>query len=209
MQLEKYKMRNGLILKFLIGNMLLFVFGIAEAQNTLNITFRPGANFPVKNLDNSKLSAGGGFETTIAYLFAQHFEGYAGWSWNTFSEKESSGDLKLKFEETGYTFGIQFIHSLSQESKLNFMIGGGGIYNHIETGNKIGDIINDTGHGLGWQIETGLLIPVGHHNRWQLIPSVRYRSLSRDISFDGNSTTVDLVYFSAGLGVSWIILKVE
>ena len=85
------------------------------------------------------------------------------------------------------------------------MVGGGGIYNHIETENEAGDIIDDTGHGLGWQVETGLVIPVGHHNRWQLIPAVRYRALSREIDIEGTKTAADLTYFSVGMGVSWTV----
>ncbi|HKR06658.1 MAG TPA: outer membrane beta-barrel protein [Bacteroidia bacterium] len=187
----------------------LFAFSIAQAQNNLNITFRPGANFPTKDLGETKLSNGGGFEGTVSYRFMPHLGAYAGWGWNAFSETKSIADSKNEFEETGYTFGLQFIHPFSPESKLDFMIGGGGIYNHIETENKEGDIIHDTGHGLGWQAEAGLSIPVGHHNRWHLIPAVRYRALSRDIAIEGINTTVDLNYFSAGMGVSWTVWSAE
>jgi len=187
----------------------LFTFSTAQAQNNLNITFRPGANFPTKDLGETKHSNGGGFEATIAYRFMPHLQAYAGCGWNIFNEKESTTDLKLQFVETGYSFGLQFIQPLSSESKLNFMIGGGGIYNHIETKNKDGDIINDTEHGLGWQADAGLSIPIGHHDRWQIIPNVRYRALSRDITTEGIKTAVDLNYFSVGMGVTWILWKTE
>jgi len=189
--------------------LILLVFSSAKAQNNLSITFRPGANFPVKDMGATKLNNGGGFEATVAYKFIPNLAVYGGWGWNQFSEKESTADLKLQFEETGYTFGLQFIHPLCAESKLNFMIGAGGIYNHIETENNNGDIINDTGHGLGWQADAGLSIPIGHHNRWQIMPTVRYHALSRDMTIsDGTQTTADLNYFSAGVGVIWTIWKV-
>src|ERR1044071_4885807 len=105
--------------------LFLFAFSIAQAQNNLNITFRPGANSPTKNLGETKLSNGTcGFETTIAYRFMPRLQAYAGWGWNFFNEKEPPADFKLQFVETGYTFGLQFIHPLSSSSKLNFMIGG-------------------------------------------------------------------------------------
>lgn len=193
-------------LSIAMATVILFLSsGIAYAQHAFNLTFRPAANFPVKDLGETRLNAGGGFETTLSYRFLSHIDIYAGWGWNMFSQKESAAGLKNEFNETGYKFGFHFIHPLSAESKLNFMIGGGGIYNHIETENEEGDIINDTGHGLGWECDAGLWIPVGHHNRWHLIPSVMYHELSRDINMEEINTTVDLNYFSIGLGVSWTL----
>jgi opacity protein-like surface antigen len=81
------------------------------------------------------------------------------------------------------------------------MIKGGGTYNHIETENSAGDIINDTGHGLGWQLGAGVKIPLSM--RVFLTPEVRYRSLSRDIKVGEVSRPVDLNYVSAGVGLSF------
>jgi hypothetical protein len=189
--------------------LFLFAFSVAHAQNNLNIMFRPGVNFPTKDLGKTKLNNGGGFDGTVAYLFIPHLQIYTGWGWNSFSEKETTSDTKVEFTETGYRFGLQFIHALSSASKLNFMIGGGGIYNHIETENTDGDILHDTGHGLGWEADAGVSIPIGHHDRWQLIPNVRYHALSRDVTANGTTSAVDLNYFSVGLGVTWIVWKAE
>ena len=79
------------------------------------------------------------------------------------------------------------------------MLKGGGTYNHIETENNEGKIIDDTGHGFGWQLGAGVGIPLG--KKLQLIPEVRYRSLSRDISIGDGSRPVDLNYISAGAGL--------
>lgn len=81
------------------------------------------------------------------------------------------------------------------------MVKGGGTYNHIETENSDGKMINDTGHGLGWQAGAGITIPVS--KRLLLIPEVRYRSLSRNITIDNTTTAADLNYVSAGAGLSW------
>ena len=80
------------------------------------------------------------------------------------------------------------------------MLSAGGINNHIETENGEGDIVNDTGHGMGWEVDAGLGIPVG--KRWQLIPGIRYHSLSREMKSGTVSEPVDLNYLSVGVGVS-------
>jgi hypothetical protein len=200
----------GLFMVSAVVILFLCVFNSAKGQNNLNITFRPGANYPLKDLGTTKLNNGTcGFETTIAYRFMPHLQAYGGWGSNWFSENESNADLKLQFLETGYSFGLQFIHPMSSESKLNFMIGGGGIYNHIETENKNGDLLYDTGHELGWQADVGLLIPLGHHNRWQIMPTFRYRTLSGDITSDRIKTPFDLNYISVGVGVIWTVWRTE
>jgi len=197
---------SHVIVPFVFVIALLFTFDIALGQGRLDITFRPAANFPVKNLGEVKLDNGGGFEVTVAYGFMQHLALYGGWGWSKFSEKESTVSLNNDYKETGYTFGLQFNHPFSRESKLNFIFTGGGIYNHIVTKDNNGDIIGDTDHGLGWQAEMALSIPVGHHNRWYLMPSVRFRELSSNITEGGIKTNVDLHYISTGLGVSWRVI---
>jgi hypothetical protein len=77
----------------------------------------------------------------------------------------------------------------------------GGTYNHIEIENNAGDIIIDSGHGLGWQAEGGLVIPLSE--KFSLLPTIRYRSLNRDIEIENVSTSVDLNYLSVGVGLSW------
>ncbi len=65
------------------------------------------------------------------------------------------------FEETGYTFGLQFIHPLGTSEKISYLIRAGGIYNHIEVENSAGDITADSGHGLGWEIGAGVQVYFG------------------------------------------------
>ena len=105
----------------------------------------------------------------------------------------------MDFEETGYTFGVEYLHPLGN-SPLDFYIRGGGIYNHIEVESSDGDITADSDHGLGWQIEGGLAFDLG--NRWMLKPGVRYRSLSRDIEVGNTTTDIDLTVFNTSIGIS-------
>lgn len=193
--------KNNSILAIVIGAILLIISLNTNAQKRWNFELKSGANFATKNLGDANLKTGLGFEGTFAYKFMPHLAAYAGWSWNKFSAIQSFAGTNVDFDETGYCFGLQFIHPISEKSKINFMIKAGGTYNHIETENSAGKIINDTGHGLGWQAGGGITIPMG--KRWLLIPEVRYRSLARDIKIGDGATPVDLNYISTGIGISY------
>ena len=189
------------LLSILIAALLVFAPGNAIAQcNKLSFEIRPGVNFSTKDLGNTSLKTGVGAEGTFAYRFMPHLGVYAGWSWNRFSASQSTEATKMDFEETGYMYGLQFIHPIA-DSRVSYMIKGGGTYNHIETENSEGTVINDTGHGTGWQVGIGASIPLG--NRFNLVPEVRYRSLSRNFKSNNVTIPVDLNYISAGIGCSF------
>ena len=188
-----------MIVTIILGSIVQGVTG----QGNLNVAFRPSFNFPTKDLGETELKQGGGFETTFSYRFISEFAAYAGWGWNTFNPKEST--TVAHFEETGYRFGIQHIRALSEKSKLNFAFSAGIVMNHIETENDDGDIIDDSGHGIGWEIEVGLGIPL--NERWQIEPDIRYHALSRNISDGGIERSVDLNYLSVGVAVCWTLIQ--
>lgn len=165
-----------------------------------SVELRSGASFSTQNLGNAVLRTGFGFEGTCSYRVMTHLETYAGWGWNRFSSEQSFAGPDMDFEETGYTFGLQFIHPIANSS-LSYMVRGGGIYNHIETENSSGDIVANSGHGLGWQAEAGLAIPLS--NNMNIIPSVRYRSLDRNTTIGTVTTETHLHYFSTGAALSW------
>ncbi len=171
-----------------------------NAQRRWSVELRPGANVATQKLGGANLDTGFGFEGSVAYRFLPHLAAYAGWSWNKFQASESLAGSNVDFEETGYLFGLQFIHPIAT-SRISYLLRAGGTYNHIETENAAGTIINDTGHGLGWQAGVGLAIPLG--NRFRLIPEVRYRSLARDMKIDILTTPVELNFVSAGVGLSF------
>lgn len=183
-----------------VALILVFAFHQAKSQDRWSLEFRPGVDFATKNIADADLGTGFGFEGAIAYRFMPHLAAYAGWSWNHFAVDKSFAGPDAGFEETGYTFGFQFIHPIG-ETSLSYLIRLGGTYNHIEIENNDGDIIIDSGHGLGWQAETGLVIPLSE--KFSLLPSLRYRSLNRDIEIENVITSVDLNYLSAGVGLSW------
>ncbi len=184
----------------IIALTFLAVFNQSSGQNRRSLEFRPAVNYATQNIKDADLKLGLGGELTIAYRFMPHLSAYAGWSYNNFAVDKSFAGPDASFEETGYTFGIQFIHPIG-ESTLNYLIRFGGTYNHIEIENNDGDIIIDSKHGLGWQLEAGLVIPLSE--KYSLLPSLRYRSLNRNIDVNNVSSSVNLNYFSVGVGLSW------
>lgn len=170
------------------------------AQDKWNLELRPGVNYATKDILDADLGLGFGAELTIAYRFMPHLAAYAGWSYNNFAVDQSFAGTDASFEETGYTFGLQFIHPIG-ESNINYLVRLCGTYNHIEIENNDGDIIIDSGHGLGWQAEAGLVIPLS--DKFSVTPSVRYRSLKRDADINNAKSNIDLNYISVGLGLGW------
>lgn len=179
---------------------LFLLFNQSIAQDKWSLELRPGVDYATKDISDADLGLGLGAELTITYRIMPHLATYAGWSYNNFAVDQSFAGADASFEETGYTFGLQFIHPIGG-SDISYLIGAGGTYNHIEIENKDGDITIDSGHGLGWQAEVGIVIPLS--DKFSLLPSVRYRSLSRDIEIENVSTSVQLDYFSVGVGLSW------
>ena len=176
---------------------------VAQAQGKFNITFRPSANFPVKDLGTTELKNGGGFEFNFSYRFIPSLSAYGGWSWSSFSPKESENNVS-HYEENGSRFGLQFIHPISDGSKVNIHLSAGGVGHHIEAENEDGYTIDDSGHGIGWEAEAGISIPL--NKRWQIVPGIRYHSLSRKMMAGTTQEAVDLNYISVGVGVSWTLI---
>jgi hypothetical protein len=149
---------------------------------------------------------GGGFEATFSYQFIEGFTMYGGWGWNSF-QSEAGQESFAHVEETGYRFGIQRIQPLSTTSKLNFLISAGAVWNHLEAENDDGDIIDDSGHGIGWEADLGISIPLSE--KWQIVPGVRYHSLSRELITvtNGAPQPVDLSYMAIVVAVSWTLIQ--
>ena len=87
-----------------------------------------------------------------------------------------AGTGDTDFEETGYTFGLQFVHPFSEGSKLSYLLRAGSIYNRIEVENSAGVITADSGHGLGWEMGAGISADLG--NSWNLRPQLNNENSS-------------------------------
>lgn len=175
----------------------------ALAQQPWAVELRGGVAFPTADLGEDELDTGLGFEGTIRYRFLPHLAAYAGWDWMHFGADEAGGVTDVDVEATGYAFGLRFEHPFSGGTGPGpaYWARAGVLVDHIEIENQEGDLIADTGHGLGWEVGAGVAIGVGE--KGSLTPGVRYRSLSRDLEFDGGEVPVDLRYVAAELGFAW------
>jgi hypothetical protein len=197
---------QGSIARFLtvaVAMVCLLGFSVS-AQHNFSLIFRPGANFPVSDFETTKLNGGCGFEFMGAWQFSNRLAAYGGWGYNFYGDKEAAENLQKRFDENGYTFGLQYLMPFYGE-KVNLLFGAGAVYDHVETFDNDGNILHDTGHELGWQLEAGLSFPLGE--KWKMIPTVRYRALTFDGMNESSNTSAHLNSLSVGVGVGWTVWK--
>ncbi len=188
-------MKNSFLL---FGIAVLFFSLTVKAQEKWSVEFRPGLNFPSNDVGNTEAKVGYGFEIVGAYKIMPHLAAYAGWGWNQFKGEDRVSKDDIILNETGYTFGFQFIHPIGT-SNFSYVAGAGAIYNHIELENNTGDITADTGHGFGWQVAAGIDYEIAPNLSFR--PMLRYRSLSRSLEVANVSTDMKLNYFAFGIGL--------
>jgi hypothetical protein len=177
---------------------LLSLSGVGqETETRFGIELNGGASFATRELGGVDLNTGVGFETVFHYRFMDHLGAYAGWGWNKFSTDDTFAGSTADFEETGYVVGLQFKHPIGS-SPISYYARLGGLYNHIEI-EEGDDIIEDTGHGLGFQMAAGIDIPLGAN--WNINPGVKFNAISGDIDNNGNTTNLDLNYVMIRVGI--------
>ena len=170
----------------------------AQDENRFGFEFSTGASFPISEINETELNTGFGFEGIFHYRFLPHLGAYGGWGWNSFGADESFAGNDVNFEETGYVLGLQYKHPFGT-SPVSYYLRAGGLYNHIETENEDGDVINDSGHGFGYQLAAGIDIPVGRN--WSLTPGLKFQSLERDSEFNNVSTEMNYSYLQLRFGI--------
>lgn len=186
------------ITALLLALSLLFLADTATAQDRFGVQFSVDGSTTTQDVGDADLSPGFGFEANFTYRFMPHLSAYAGWGWQRFGSDGSFAGAEMDFEETGYRFGLQFMHPLGS-MPVDYFLRAGGMYNHIEVENSDGDITADSGHGLGWQAGAGIAVPIG--SKWRLMPGLRYQSLSRDIEVGSVTTDADLSYVAFEIGL--------
>lgn len=179
--------------------LLVTVAGTAEGQSRWRFELGGGAAFATEDLGNASLGTGFGFEGTVGYRVQPHLWAYAGWDWHRFPSNVSTV-ADSDFEETGYVLGLQFEHPIRRSEAIAVRLRAGGTYNHIEVENSVGSLVADSDHGLGWEAGAGLALRLD--DRWQVVPGVRFRSLSRDLALGGANTPADLRYVAVEVGFS-------
>ena len=182
---------------------LLLAAAPLQAQGPWSLEFRGNAAMPTAELVGEDLGTGLGFEGNVGYRFYQHLSLYAGWDWTHFNADQSFAGPDMDFEETGYVFGLRWEHPFLGETGqgLAGWVRAGGAYKHIEVEDDNGEIIGDSGHGMGWEVGAGLSIPLG--SQWRLTPGVRYKALSRELELASGTADWDVKDVTFELGGRW------
>jgi hypothetical protein len=152
-----------------------------------------------QRLAGADLSVGLGFGATLAYAVQRHLAVYGAWDWIHFQSEQSFAGTDMDFEETGYSLGLRFQRPMLRERML-FRVEAGGTFKHVEIQNVDGNIVSDSGHGLGFEAGGGVVIPIG--TNWRLGPTVRFRSLTPDHEIAGTTTKTDSRYVGVEIGLS-------
>lgn len=187
----------------LVGLAVLLTAAEVHAQQRWAFELRSGVDLSTQDVGNADLGTGFGFEGIFHYRFMPHLAAYAGWDWRVFTPDDAFAGPDADLDETGYAFGLRFEQPFDGEDPAvdgwAYWLRGGGTYNHIEIEDSDGDIIADSGHGLGWEVGGGL--SYGFAEIWSVTPGVRYRSLSRDVEIGATTTEVDLQYVAFEVGL--------
>jgi hypothetical protein len=170
-----------------------------EESSKFSFELNAGPSYAIQNLAETDLDLGVGFEGLLHYKFMPHMGVYAGWGWNKFASDGTFDGIEADFEETGYQFGLQYSHPI-RSSGISWFVRAGGLYNHIEVEDPDGEIVGDTGHGLGYHAGTGLEISLG--SKWSISPIVKFHSLNRDVEINENNQNLDLKYLSLRVGLT-------
>ena len=172
-----------------------------QGQDKWSISLKAGLAVPTHDLGNTEILPGVGYEGVLGFQFAENFSAFAGWSHQFFPADDLFAGQELDFEETGYSAGIAFSYP-AQADEVRYSLGAGILYHHIEAENTDGDVVADSGHELGFQVEGTIGIPLS--NTLSLIPFARYRTLDTDITIDEVTTPTILSYIGVGAGVKWV-----
>ncbi|HYW95996.1 MAG TPA: outer membrane beta-barrel protein [Bacteroidales bacterium] len=176
--------------------LVLNVFG-QEKAHRFAFELNGGLSMSTTKPAGTDLAPGLGFEGLFHYRIMPELGIYAGWGWNHFLAEKSFAGPDICLEETGYIFGLQY-KQLLPGSSVSYYVRGAGLYNHLETENSDGDIISNSGHGLGWQAAGGLDIPLSE--KWSFTPGVKFNALKRNTDYEGITHELKHQYGSVRIG---------
>ena len=154
------------------------------AQKKWNVEIRPAVNFPCKVEGGLPKHVGFGLEGKTFFNISKVMGTYFGWGWNLYPANNRSD---FSYEETGFTYGLQYMHP-THLSNPGYFIAAGGVYNHIEVESADNHTNVISRRRSGWQIESGITVSI--FGKFLLRPGVRYRNIHAG----------GLQYFSLGTG---------
>lgn len=168
----------------------------ANAEDRWSWELRSGADFGSTSVGDTDLGTGAGFEFGLAYRFQPHLAAYTGWGWHHLGADDVLADGSL--EQTGYTFGLHFQHPVGR-GPFDLYLRGGAVLRHFEL--EAGDdIVDDSGHGWGWELGGGVDYALGQ--AWSLRAGLTHRALERDLTVGGVERSVDLGGLAVELGMA-------
>lgn len=190
-------MKTKILLTGALSFLMLAATVAQESTKRFGFELNTGVSIATGKPGDAALRPGFGFEGIFHYRFMPHTGIYAGWGWNRFGAGKSFAGSDVCFEETGYVFGVQFMHPVGA-MPISYYLRAGGLYNHIEIENTSGDIIGDTGHGLGFQLAAGIGYAIGKN--WSITPGIKFNYLSGDVNIEGVNTDIKHNYLSLRVG---------
>ena len=183
--------------------LILAGFGLsapASGQSNFGLELRGNGAISTQDTEREYSENGFGFEANLQYQFHPNLSAYAGWDWARFSALNSIAGSDMDLEQTGYVLGVRFQRPFTETSPTAWWVRFGGIYDHLELENADGDVIDDSGHGLGVEGGAGVTVPFA--GRWSLTPGIRYRKLSRDLEVEGVEVPVKMESLAFELGIA-------
>lgn len=191
-------MQAKLILAITLITALTFTSVAQESEKRFGIELNGDISIVSSGLIGTNLNTGLGFETLLQYRFMPFTSIYGGWGYSHFNADESFAGSDIDFEQTGYILGLQLKRSIS-DSPISYFVRAGLLYSHIETENNAGEIISDTGHGVGFQVAGGIEVSLGKN--WSLAPGLKFNSLSGETELEGVSYDLEHRYVSVSMGL--------
>jgi hypothetical protein len=178
---------------------LVFFPCTARAQDVVRVEGSPALVLPTEDFAGADLGTGAGIGINVSVRLLPHLAPYVGWDWRHLEAKALFGGPDVDLGETGYRFGIRFEHPIAG-TRTAWMARAGGTYAHLELEDENGDLVFDSGHGIGWEVGTGLAFALG--DRWHLTPEFGFRSLEREVEVEFIRSSATLRYVTLVVGVS-------
>lgn len=180
---------------------LIFIFIITslQAQGKWSLEFRPNLDYATTKIGDEKIKTGFGFDANVTFNFITNMGVYAGWGWNSYRAENIPETGNIDLNQTGYTFGLQYINAINN-SAIGYFLKFGGLFAHIEVEDETGDTIADTDHEWGWEITGGLYL--FNVSTFSLRPQLGYRSFSGNFNSGSLGEQVDINDFFFGIGIA-------
>lgn len=177
---------------------LLFSVQGLSAQ-TVSLDLRGLAALPTEDLVDTELDPGFGFGAVVAVRVMPHAFLYGGWDWVRFTAETSFAGADRDFEETGYVFGARFEHPLGA-GPLAYRLEAGGVMKHVEVEDGGGDPLFDSDHDLGFELGAGLVVSPA--DGWSVVPLVRFRSTTPELTMGAATYEGALRYIGVEVGLA-------